>query len=145
MIVVDTNTIAYFYIPGQFTSMVDEIRQKDNEWVTSPLWRFDFRSVLQKYVKANLLDFSDAIQIAEDAEMTLLGREVSIPPSVALSFLDQAMTIFPKISAYDSEFLALAKSLNLKLITFDKDISKKFPEIAISAKEYLNAESGYRQ
>ena len=27
MIVVDTNTIAYFYIPGQFTSLVDEIRK----------------------------------------------------------------------------------------------------------------------
>jgi len=145
MIVVDTNTIAYFYIPGQFTSLVDEIRRRDNEWVTSPLWRYEFRSVLQKYVKADLLDFSDAIQIAEDAEMALLGREVSVPPSVALSFLNQAMTTYPKISAYDSEFLALARSLNLKLITFDKEISKKFPDIAIAAKEYLKSESGFRQ
>ena len=145
MIVVDTNTIAYFYIPGQFTSLVDEIRKRDIEWVTSPLWRYEFRSVLQKYVKANLLDLTDAIQIAEEAEMTLLGREVSVPPSAVLSFLNLAMNAYPKISAYDCEFLALAKSLNLKLITFDKEISKRFPDLAVAAKEYLKAESGVRQ
>ena len=32
MIVVDTNTIAYFYIPGQFTPLVDEIRKGGSEW-----------------------------------------------------------------------------------------------------------------
>ena len=91
------------------------------------------------------MDFSDVIQITEDAEMVLLGREVSVPPNVAFSFLNRAVTTYPKISAYDSECLALARSFNLKLITFDKEISKKFPDIAIAAKEYLKSESGFRQ
>ena len=113
--------------------------------VTSPLWRYEFRSVLQKYVKADMLDHSDTIQIAEEAEMTQLGREVSVPPSAVLSFFKQAMTAYPKNSAYDSEFLALAKSLNLKLITFDKGIFKMFSDLAIASKKYLKFESGFRQ
>jgi len=40
-------------------------------------------------------------------------------------------------SAYDCEFVSLAISLGVKLITSDKKIIKHFPETAITAGAYL--------
>jgi predicted nucleic acid-binding protein len=40
-------------------------------------------------------------------------------------------------SAYDCEFVALAKQLNVKLITPDKKILSEFPDHAFSISDYL--------
>ena len=39
-----------------------------------------------------------------------------------------------KCSSYDCEYLALAKEMNLTLVTFDKDVVRDFPQIAVSHK-----------
>jgi len=36
------------------------------------------------------------------------------------------------VSAYDCEFVALAKDLRLRLVTADKQVLAKFPETAVS-------------
>jgi predicted nucleic acid-binding protein len=43
-------------------------------------------------------------------------------------------------SAYDSEFISLAKNNNCKLVTADKKILRTFPEIAISARDFVATE-----
>ena len=40
-------------------------------------------------------------------------------------------------SAYDCEFVALARDLSLRLLTVDKQIVKQFPNEAISLDEYV--------
>ena len=41
-------------------------------------------------------------------------------------------------SAYDCEFVALAKYLKTELVTQDKKILRNFPETAFSLESYLN-------
>lgn len=43
-------------------------------------------------------------------------------------------------SAYDCEFISLAKSLDLKLVTGDRKLVRSFPEIAVTPGEYLRTE-----
>lgn len=40
-------------------------------------------------------------------------------------------------SAYDCEFVSIAKSLDTALITADKKLIAAFPSIAMTAKEYV--------
>jgi predicted nucleic acid-binding protein len=40
-------------------------------------------------------------------------------------------------SAYDCEFVSLAQSLRVKLITGDKKLLQVFPEVAMTATQYL--------
>lgn len=40
-------------------------------------------------------------------------------------------------SAYDCEFVALAKDLEVPLLTFDKKILSEFPEVAIHPKNFI--------
>jgi predicted nucleic acid-binding protein len=43
-----------------------------------------------------------------------------------------------KCTSYDCEYVALAKEMNLTLVTFDKDIMRDFPRIAISPQNFVN-------
>jgi predicted nucleic acid-binding protein len=45
-------------------------------------------------------------------------------------------------SAYDCEFVALARDLNVRLLTVDKQIVKQFPNEAISLDEYVSQGEG---
>ena len=42
------------------------------------------------------------------------------------------------LSAYDCEFVALAKDLKIKLVTVDKKILDQFPKYSISIEEYIS-------
>jgi len=44
-----------------------------------------------------------------------------------------------KCSAYDCEFVALARDLNVKLVTVDKQILREFPGDAISLEKYVDS------
>ena len=48
---------------------------------------------------------------------------------------------FSTCSAYDCEFVALAKQFGIKLVTQDKKILRDFPETAISLDIYLQNHS----
>ena len=40
-------------------------------------------------------------------------------------------------SAYDCEFVALARQLSVKLVTQDKKLLREFPDTAVSLDEFL--------
>jgi predicted nucleic acid-binding protein len=42
-----------------------------------------------------------------------------------------------RCSAYDCEFVALARDLNIPLVTTDKQILSDFPETAVSLDEFV--------
>lgn len=50
MIVVDTNTIAYLYLPTEFTSSVEELLEKGPQWAAPTLWRSELRNILTLYL-----------------------------------------------------------------------------------------------
>ena len=135
MIVADTNTIAYLYLPTAQTDDVVSLLHKDPHWVAPLLWRSEFRNVLALYVRKGIIDFSTAIAMQSQAEQQLAENEYSVNSSDVLTLASES-----GCSAYDCEFISLAKSLNLKLITSDKKLIQMFPKIAMTAGDYLRTE-----
>jgi len=125
MIVVDTNVLIYFWIPGEHTQAAERLFKRDAEWAAPLLWRSEFRNVLRGLVKRNTIDFSTAVKIAEQAESQMKGNEFSVP---ALEVLDCARA--SGCTAYDCEFVVLAEELGIPLITSDKKVLSAFPKIA---------------
>ena len=133
MIVVDTNVISYFFIKGDFTDLAEKAFQKDPQWAAPLLWSSEFRNVLALCMRKEIVDFDTAIQIMTKAESLMRGNEYSITSNSILSLVSQS-----NCSAYDCEFVALARELNVPLVTMDKDVLKSFKERAVSLERFLD-------
>jgi len=132
MIVVDTNIVSYFYLPTDYSQSVSQLYQQDSAWIAPALWRSEFRNVLTLYIRKKLLTLEQALVIQEDAESLFMDNEFQVTSAQVL-----ALTNASTCSAYDCEFIALAKQLNVKLITQDKKILTEFPDIAFSISDFL--------
>ena len=132
MIVVDTNIIAYLYLQNEYTTLAENLLLKNPDWHVPVLWRSELRSVLSKYLRSNLLKFDEVFNIQKDAESLLMGKEYEIDSYSVLRLVENS-----ECSAYDCEFVALAKSLNTKLVSMDKKVLGSFKDIAISLIDFL--------
>jgi len=130
MIIVDTNIIAYLHVSGKFTPLALQLLEKDSNWIAPPLWESEFRNLLLNYIRHAVMNLEDGINLMEDALITMQNRDLA--PSNGLILTLAASSA---LSAYDCEFVALARELNCKLVTVDKQIIKTFPDTAISLEE----------
>jgi predicted nucleic acid-binding protein len=91
------------------------------------LWRSEFRNVLTGYIRRNHLTLDVAIQIMEETESQMQGREYPVSSNHVLK-----LAYSSQCSAYDYEFVALAENLGVPLVTSDKKVLTAFPSIAIA-------------
>lgn len=132
MIVVDTNIIGYLYLAGDRSAQAEQVLLKDPDWSAPLLWRSELRNVLALYIRRNFLSLEDAQQIMGEATSLLKGREYEVVSHQVLR-----LAAMSTCSAYDCEFVALAKDLDLPLITTDRQILSQFPDIAVSLDTFI--------
>ena len=132
MIVTDTQILAYYTIKGPHTELAQRVRVVDGGWIMPPLWRSEFRSILAGYLRRGEMTASDAIAAFHDAELLLLADRVPSPDLVI------QLIASSKCTAYDLEFVAVAQSLGVKLVTNDKEVLAAFPKIAVSPAQFAS-------
>ena len=132
MIVVDSNIIIYVHIQSDRTEEALRALQKDPYWMAPPLWESEFRNVLAGYIRRRILKLEDAKLVMESALQTMEGREI-----LPLSNLVLDLVAASDCSAYDCEYVALARHLNVKLVTADKKILQNFPETAMALEAFV--------
>ena len=126
MIVVDTNILAYLYLPGDRTAQAEALYERDEAWAVPVLWRSEFRNILAGYLRREQLTFDQALAIIGEAEALVAGYEYEVVSSDIMTLVRDS-----DCSAYDGEFVALAKSLGVALVTADAKLLKGFPQVAI--------------
>lgn len=127
MIVVDTNIIAYLYLSGEYTPAAEALLEEDPDWASPVLWRSEFRNILAGYLRRGDLTFDQAVDIQSEAEDLLSGAEYESDSRNVLELVRDS-----DCSAYDCEFVALAKTLGTKLVTLDGRILGAFPGSAVA-------------
>ena len=135
MIVVDVNTLAYLWIPGEMTALAEKALALDPHWVSSILWRSEFRNILAGYLRRGDLDRAAIDRCLNGAESQLAGYEYLIPSELVMRKVAASTC-----SAYDCEYVALAEDLKATLVTSDSEILTEFPTLTISLKVF--AETG---
>jgi len=133
MIVVDSNIIIHIHVQSERTALALQALQKDPYWVAPPLWQSEFRNVMAGYIRHRILKLKDAKLVMKSALKTMEDREILPPSDLVLDLVAGS-----DCSAYDCEYVALAKHLNVKLVTGDHEIIRSFPETAVE----LSAFSG---
>jgi predicted nucleic acid-binding protein len=127
VIVVDSNVLAYLYLPGDHTPNAEALLKRDPEWAAPVLWRSEFRNILAGYIRRKTLNFDQASQIQNEAESLLSGCEFEVDSRAVLELVRDS-----DCSAYDCEFIALAIKLETKLVTMDGKLLRGFPEWAVA-------------
>ena len=127
MIVVDSNVLAYLYLPGEYTAAAEALLEQDSEWAAPILWRSEFRNILAGYLRRKAITFEQANSLQREAESLLEGAEFEVESLAVLELVRDS-----DCSAYDCEFIALAMKLDTKLITMDKKLLRAFPKRAIA-------------
>lgn len=127
MIVVDTNVLAYLYLPGEYTHAAEALLERDSNWAAPVLWRSEFRNILAGYLRRGSLSFEQAHGIQREAEHLLAGAEYEVD---SLSVLQRVRD--SDCSAYDCEFVVLAETLGTKLVTMDAKLLRAFPRTALA-------------
>jgi predicted nucleic acid-binding protein len=127
MIVVDSNVIAYVYLPGEHTARAEALLERDPEWTAPVLWRSEFRNILAGYMRRRALSFDQARELQAEAESLLSGAEHDVDSQRVLELVRDS-----DWSAYDCEFVALAMQLRVKLVTMDAKLLRAFPGLAVA-------------
>jgi len=138
MIVVDNDVISYFWLEASRTAAARSVRGRDDEWVAPRLWISEFRNVLYQHMRHRDLPFPDALRIAETAEADMMEHTYDVPTEDVLRLVDTSGH-----SAYDCEYVALAQSLGVPLVTGDRRLPNLFPATAVLLEDFAdNTESG---
>jgi predicted nucleic acid-binding protein len=127
MIVVDSNVLAYLYLPGEFTAAADALLEREAEWAAPILWRSEFRNILAGYMRRGVISFEQATNLQSEAESLLAGNEFEVESRAVLDLVRDS-----DCSAYDCEFVALALKLDIKLVTMDKKLLRAFPRRTVA-------------
>ena len=127
MIVVDTNVVAYLYLPGEFTRAAEALLERDPYWSSPPLWRSEFRSILAGYLRRGTISFDAARDLLSEAESLMAAGEHEVDSVRVLELVRDS-----DCSAYDCEFVALARAFGVPLVTMDARILRAFPNEAVA-------------
>jgi predicted nucleic acid-binding protein len=133
VIVVDTNVVSYFILPGPDIGLAREAARRD-VWCAPLLWRSEFRSVLASQMRQSGMPLVAASEAMMRAERLLWGREYSARSSTVLNCIARSQR-----SAYDCEFIALAEDFGTRLLTTDQALIRDFPVVAIHLRDYVRS------
>ncbi|MFO7870267.1 MAG: type II toxin-antitoxin system VapC family toxin [Kiritimatiellia bacterium] len=131
MIAVDVNVLAYLWIPGEMTTLADETLARDPHWVSSILWRSEFRNILAGYLRRGDLNQTAVDRCIDGAESQLAGYEYLVPSGLVMRKIAASTC-----SAYDCEYVALAEDMKATLVTCDRKVLAEFPELTTSLKAF---------
>jgi len=140
MIVVDANVVAHFFIEGGKTTLARQVREQDSHWIVPGIWRHEFLNILVTSCLFAKLPHAIASRMWTDAETLLCGNVYETAMKDVLSAAVERST-----TAYDAEYVMLAKAKGVKCVTEDVPLQKAWPETALSMAGFLGIEVAPRR
>jgi predicted nucleic acid-binding protein len=125
VIVVDTSVLIPLYVEHEHSEASQRLMRVDGEWIAPVLWRSEVANVLWKYVSLRGMELSLALEILQACRSLMVEREFPIGTDEALLLACES-----GCSAYDAEFVALARRRGLQLATRDRQLLRLFPRLA---------------
>ena len=115
MIVVDTNVMTRLVVGGEEGADSRALLEQDAEWAAPGILVSELRNVLLGFVRRGALTPDQAKAMCDDAWLALGGRIISVSGA---EVMDAALEC--GLSAYNAEFVVLARTLGVPLATSDR-------------------------
>jgi len=133
MIVVDANLIGNLLIKSDHSPLAVQVFEKDPDWYAPILWQSEVRSIVTSYFRHHRLTLDKGYQIMDEAHGLMTDHERFVSSNLVLEFVGTS-----RCTSYDCEYVALAKDMNLTLVTFDKQVVGAFPGTAVFPQDFIN-------
>ena len=130
MIVVDTNVLVRLTVGRDAGGDAALLHQLDPEWAAPPILMSELRNVLLGYVRRGDIDPDRAMATRDEAVRVLGDRIDGVPHD---RVIETALEC--GLSAYDAEFVVLARTLGTLLATSDREILEGAPDVAVSVRD----------
>ena len=88
--------------------------------------------ILTTYMRQRDLSLADAWTAHEFAQRLFVGREFAVGGESVLGLMADS-----KCSSYNYEYVALARELASHLVTWDRQILREFPAVAVSPTDFV--------
>ncbi len=131
MIVVDVNIVAYFLIEGEKTSSARELLRREPEWCLPVLWRHEYLNVLATFARNGGATTAEVLSLWRRGVEWLVPLEQGVDMESAL-----VLAAGNRISAYDAQYIALARQLRTVCVTEDQRLLKTFPSLTRTMKAF---------
>ena len=126
MIVVDTNVMVYLLTGAGPAAEAARLLRRDPAWASPPLLQSELRDVMAGLIRQGRVEESDAVAICDDAKAILGDRVATVPTAPVLRTARES-----GLSAYDAEFVVLARTLGVPLMTADQAVLEGAPDVAV--------------
>lgn len=126
MIVVDTNVVLRFLMGGEDGEAAARLHERDEEWAAPTILPSELRNALLGYVRRSVLSSEEANALAAYVAVTLADRIFDMTDAPVI---DTALEC--GLTAYDAEFVALARALGVGLVTMDAAVLRGAPDVAV--------------
>ena len=138
MIVVDTNVMVHLLMGGEHGPDAALLLQQDPEWAAPVILMSELRNVLLGFVRRGVFVHDHAKAMTDDAAAILGDRLATVSGD---QVFDVALEC--NLTAYDAEFVALARTLSVSLATLDSAILRGAPDVAVSLQNARGLSEGW--
>jgi len=132
MIVTDSNVLVCLTVRSELSALAEAVYAVDVQWAVPQLWVSEFRNTLVKYIQHRGMTMESALLSLRSAEEIVSGREYTVASEIVFELAKCS-----GCSAYDCEYVALARDLGVPLVTADKQILREFPKTAVSLEQFI--------
>lgn len=133
MIVVDANVIAYLLIMGDKTADAQRTFQKDPVWVVPTLWQHEVLNILATFARSGGATGAEVELIWQSALNLLASRTREADLEQTLQLASQQT-----VGAYDAQYVVLAQTLAVPLISEDRRLQRAFPTLVRSMQQFCD-------
>jgi len=132
MIVADCNLIAYLLLEGPRTRTAEAVFLRDPAWAAPLLWRSELRNVLATQMRVNRLPLAEALLKMTEAETVIGSLQFPVSSDEVLEECARS-----GVSAYDAEYLVVARKLQVPLLTLDQRLLSSGAPVAWTPEAFL--------
>ena len=125
--------LARLVLPGEDAYLPEQVLRRDPEWVAPALVHSELRNVLATWIRLGRITREEGNGAASRAERLMDGREVAVSTPEVLELAERS-----GCTAYDCEFVAVARELDAMLVTSDRQVLSAFPETAVSTEAFVS-------
>ena len=126
MIVVDTNVMVRLVVGGPDGLEAARLLRADRNWAAPALLFSELRNVLIGFVRGGGVSLDQAREMCDGAALVVAGRIASVSSTQVIDIAQEC-----GLTAYDAEFVAVARALGVRLATLDSKILRAAPDVAV--------------